>query len=206
MFVAALVVTGVLALANWWSRLADNDWVEEITKPLVTIGAIAVALTGGGPTKVVVVCVVALVFCLIGDIALLPRVDKFIVGLAAFLVGHLAFDVMFFVDCLRSARLAGLALVVVGIVAAVAAPTILSGAAAHKISKPVALYLLVISSMVVFGWATGNWAAMAGSVAFIISDTILGWREFVSKRPWMPVAIMVTYHLAIVLLAIAPAV
>ena len=28
-----------------------------------------------------------------------------------------------------------------------------------------------------------------------MSDTILGWRRFVGSKAWMPVAIMVTYHL-----------
>ncbi|HQV56668.1 MAG TPA: lysoplasmalogenase family protein, partial [Ilumatobacteraceae bacterium] len=139
MFVASIVITAVLALGNWWSRLTDNNRAEEITKPLVTVGAIAIALTGGGQTKLVAVCVIALLFCLVGDVALLPRVNKFIVGLAAFLVGHLAFDVMFFVDGLRSARLGGLALVLVGIIGAIAAPTILRGAASHKLSRPVGM-------------------------------------------------------------------
>lgn len=206
MFVVALIVTAVLALANWWSRLLDQDRLEEITKPLVTIGAIVVASSSGGRTSVVIAAVVALAFCLIGDVALLPRVNRFIVGLGAFLLGHAAFDVMFVIDGLRSVRLGGIGLVMTGLLGAIAAPTILRGASAKGLHKPVATYLVVISTMVVLGWATGNWAAMVGSVAFIVSDTILGWREFVYSRRWMPVAIMATYHLAIVMLAVFPAV
>ena len=203
MFVVMLIVTAALALANWWSRVVDNERVEEITKPLVTIATIGIAVSGGGRTAVIVCAVVALVLCLIGDIALLPRVDRFIVGLGAFLLAHAAFDVMFVIDGLDDARLGGIGLVLVGLLGAVAAPTILRGAATKGLHKPVATYLVVISSMVVLGWATGNWAAMVGSIAFVVSDSILGWREFVAKRRWMPLAVMVTYHVAIVMLAVS---
>ena len=64
-------------------------------------------------------------------------------------------------------------------------------------------YLVVICSMCVLGWATGNWLIMLGSAAFIISDSILGWGQFVAERDWMHVAIMVTYHVAIVSLALS---
>jgi uncharacterized membrane protein YhhN len=50
--------------------------------------------------------------------------------------------------------------------------------------------------MVASAAGAGNWWAVAGAVLFLTSDTILGWRQFVSQRSWMPVAIMVTYHLA----------
>jgi hypothetical protein len=44
---------------------------------------------------------------------------------------------------------------------------------------------------------------MLGSAAFIVSDTILGWGQFVVERSWMHLAIMVTYHVAIVSLALS---
>ena len=54
----------------------------------------------------------------------------------------------------------------------------------------------MISLMVAAAAAAGNAWAVAGAVLFLASDTILGWRQFVAQRPWMPVTIMVTYHLA----------
>jgi hypothetical protein len=30
---------------------------------------------------------------------------------------------------------------------------------------------------------------------FVASDSVLGWRQFVGSSRWMPVTIMVTYHL-----------
>ena len=54
----------------------------------------------------------------------------------------------------------------------------------------------MISLMVAVGRRGRQRWAVAGAVLFLTSDTILGWRQFVSQRPWMPVTIMVTYHLA----------
>ena len=68
---------------------------------------------------------------------------------------------------------------------------------------PVLAYLCVISAMAAFGWATGLPWVIAGSTLFVISDAILGWGQFVRRRAWMPVAIMVTYHGAIGALALS---
>ena len=201
MFVVALIVAGVLALANWWSRHTDDVRLEMISKPLTTIAAIGVALTADGPGDATAAAVAALVLCLLGDVALLPAVDKFVAGLAAFLFGHIAFIGMAGYIGLRSWTLAGIAMVASALVAALYGVQILRGAMMQKLQKPVAMYLLVISAMCVFGWATKNWLVCLGSAAFIVSDTILGWRTFVNETKWSPVAIMVTYHVAIISLA-----
>ncbi len=49
--------------------------------------------------------------------------------------------------------------------------------------------------MAVTAAGAGNGWAVVGAALFVTSDTILGWRNFVSRRPWMPLAVMVTYHL-----------
>ena len=201
MFVVALIVAAVLALANWWSRWTNDGRLELVTKPLTTIAAIGVALAADGPGDATAAAVAALVLCLIGDVALLPAVDKFVAGLAAFLFGHIAFIGMAGYIGLKSWTLAGIVMVVCAIVVALFGVQILRGATLQKLQKPVAMYLLVISTMCVFGWATRNWLVCLGSAAFIISDTILGWRTFVKETKWSPVAIMVTYHVAIISLA-----
>ena len=52
------------------------------------------------------------------------------------------------------------------------------------------------------GVATGRPAAIAGSALFVLSDSILGWRQFVGPKRWMPLAVMVTYHGALLGLAL----
>ncbi len=200
------VATGAVAFANWYSRWKPSDRIELVSKPLTTLGAIVVAALAGGPRPATILAVIALVFCLVGDIALMAVVDRFVVGLGAFLLGHVAFMVMFVSRGLHNRTLAGVAVIgVVALLGVVAVP-ILRGAAVKGFAAPVRGYLLVISVMCVIGWATGNWLVVVGATAFIVSDSILGWDEFVAVAKWRHVAIMVTYHVAIVSLALSLAV
>ncbi len=204
MFALAAALTAVAVLANWWSRWVGDrrgHSVERISKPAATIGTILMAATAGGGRGVTVAALVALVLCLVGDIALLPDVDRFLLGLVAFLGGHLAFAVMLAMAGLHHGALAGIGLIVVGAIGGVVAAPILRGAARQHLGVPVAVYLAVISTMAVLGWATGNWLFLVGGTAFVVSDAILGSGRFVAERRWTPLAVMVTYHLAIVALA-----
>src|SRR5205085_1515979 len=54
---------------------------------------------------------------------------------------------------------------------------------------------LVLSPMVSAALATGIGLAIAGAVLFFASDTLIAWNRFVAPRPWMRLAIIVTYHL-----------
>jgi uncharacterized membrane protein YhhN len=196
------IATAIAAIANWYSRVKVNDRVELISKPLTTVGAIAIAACADGPRP----ATIALALCLIGDVALLPAVDRFVVGLAAFLLGHIAFIVMFAQRGFDRWGLSGIAIVGVAALLGTAAVPIVRGAATKGFGVPVRAYLVVISAMFVLGWATGNWLIMLGSTAFIASDSILGWGQFVAERRWMHLAIMVTYHVAIVSLALSLAI
>ncbi len=197
----ALAATMIAAIVNWYSRWKPNDRIELVSKPLATIGAIVVAALADGPDGATIVTIAALALCLLGDVALLPAVDRFVVGLAAFLLGHVAFIVMFVSRGLDRWPLAIVAIVGCALLLGTVAGPVVSGAAKKGFGLPVRAYLVVISSMCVVGWATGNWLIMLGAMAFIISDTILGWGQFVAERTWMHLAIMVTYHIAIVSLA-----
>ncbi len=135
--------------------------------------------------------------------ALLHVVDQFVVGLAAFLLGHIAFIVMFAERGFDRWPMAGVGVLGCALLIGGVAMPIVRGASAKGLGIPVRAYLVVISSMTVLGWATGNWLIMVGATAFIVSDSILGWGQFVAERTWMHVAIMVTYHLAIVSLALS---
>jgi uncharacterized membrane protein YhhN len=201
--IVACIATAIAALANWYSRVKHDDRVELISKPLTTIGAIAIAALADGPRPATIVATIALALCLAGDVALLPMVDQFVVGLAAFLLGHIAFIVMFAQRGFDRWPMAGVAIVGCAVLVGTIAAPIVRGAAAKGFGIPVRAYLAVIMSMTVLGWATGNWLIIAGATAFIISDSILGWGVFVAERNWMHLAIMVTYHVAIVSLALS---
>lgn len=209
--VALGIAAAIVCAVNWVSRWRGSLPLELFTKPTATvlIAALGVACAVDGrehaPTAALAAGIVGFVCCLAGDIALLPAVDRFVVGLGAFLVGHLAFVVMFAVLGLDVWWLGVIALGGAAVVAAVVGRPIVAGAVAKApaYAMPVRAYLAVISVMAVVGWATGRPAAVLGSASFVASDSVLGWEQFVSERRWMPVVIMVTYHGALAGLALS---
>ena len=200
-----LAATGLCALANWWSRIAHSDRLETWAKPLTTMFVIGLALANESPTAQVATAVLALVFCLWGDIALMAPIDNFVLGLASFLIGHVVFVALFSQYGMPRVTLGVVALALMAVLAATAGRRIVSGAVAQDPSLriPVVAYLVVISAMTACGWATGRGWVIAGATLFVISDSLLGWRAFVRERSWMGVAVMVTYHGAIVSLALS---
>ncbi len=212
------VLIGCVAAAiHWWTRLpiaprrrgagtarARSGAIEAVTKVLATVAAIGVAAASGAPADRRIVVVVALVLCLAGDIALLASVDRFVIGLGAFLLAHVVFVVAFVRDGLHPGWRTTVALVACGIVIATVGRRILRGARGHDaaLAMPVGAYLATISTMAVVGWATRSPWVWLGATSFVVSDAVLGWEEFVERRPLMPVAVMTTYHLAIFALAL----
>lgn len=203
----AVLITCIagVAVANWLSRYSGRSLWEEITKPTVTVLVIVLAATGHEAASARLFAVVALTLCLVGDVALLPRFDRFVVGLGAFLLGHLVFIPMFLVLGWENTAMALAALVVVAAVAAFVGRPIVRAAARSdaRLRAPVALYLAVISAMGVVAWGHGRASAVVGAVAFVLSDALLGWNRFVRPRRWMTTAVMVTYHVAITALALS---
>lgn len=210
MQVVLLVATGLAALTNWWSRLRGADRVELWAKPLTTMLVIGLAIANSSPTGQVATAVIALVLCLEGDIALMSAVDNFVLGLASFLLGHLVFIYLFVQYEMPELWLGALALALVLALAATVGRRVVAAAAAEqpKLRLPVIAYLVVISAMAVCGWATGRGWVIAGTTLFVISDSLLGWRQFVRtpsrfSDTTTSVAVMVTYHGAIISLALS---
>ena len=68
---------------------------------------------------------------------------------------------------------------------------------------PVLTYVVVIGSMGVAASWGHHWAAPIGAAAFVVSDLTLADNKFVTSRRWSPLAVMVTYHLALALLVLS---
>jgi alkenylglycerophosphocholine hydrolase len=198
--VALLIGVGSAATANWISRWRPNNALETITKPLTTvlIVALAVALRTAHP-DVRWFVVAALIFCLIGDVLLMPLVDSFEGGLGAFLIGHLLFAVAVFRRPHGHVALAGLALIPLAVVIGRFGPAIVKGARQRAAALGIAVtaYLVVIASMAALVSLTGSPWAIAGAAFFVLSDTLLGYDLFARPFASARVAIMVTYHLAL---------
>jgi uncharacterized membrane protein YhhN len=177
-------VAVVAALANWWSRWRDHRPTEVWSKPLTLLALIgvAVALDPVDPT-VRVWFVVALVLSLAGDVFLLGGDRWFVAGLGSFLLGHLAYVVGFAVG-----RRGGGGLCSLQPHAWWCSHSRSADGSLHlqpkgdrKLRVPVAAYLGVISMMVMSAAAVWNAWALLGAVTFLVSDTVLGWRQFVER-------------------------
>ena len=199
----AAALTAVLAVVDWRAVARDDRRTERWAKPAVVGGLIVVALlvgAAGSPSGRWVL--LALALGLLGDVLLVPDVDRFVGGLVAFLLGHLAWVAACVTVGLERPGLAWVGVAVLGF-ALVAGRRILPSA--HRdggaaLAGAVAAYMLVIGVMSVAGWATGRLLAGIGATLFVVSDTVLAEARFVTGRRWSRPVVMVTYHLAQALL------
>jgi alkenylglycerophosphocholine hydrolase len=195
----------VSALGSWHSRYWEVPWLERITKPLTT--ALIVAMAAIIPATYPAVrwwVVVGLVACLVGDVLLMPAIDRFEGGLGAFLVGHLLFGVAALRRSHSAWAWAAVALVALLAVGWLFGRSIIGGARGKdpKLGGAVTAYLVVISTMAVLVALTGSWLAVIGAVFFVASDTLLGYNMFVRPVSAAKVGIMATYHVALIALSL----
>ncbi len=192
-------IFAVAAVANWWSRLGEGRRRTELwSKPLALTALIVVAVALEPVDQLVRAWfVVALVCSLAGDVFLLYGEKYFVLGLVSFLFAHLAYTFGFLaVDGWSWAGfLVGVMMMAV-LAIAVGVRIVRAARREERVLGPaVSSYLVAISLMFCAAMATGSTWAIIGAALFVASDSVLGWRQFVADARWMPVTIMVTYHL-----------
>ena len=193
---ALLIVAAVVMMTDWWAVWSGRPAVEQAAKPAVMVALVALALTvDAEPSGVVPWMVAALACGLVGDVALLPTVDRFIIGLAAFLVGHVAYVIAFIIMWDPDAWLVVGAFGAAALLAAFGIPIVRS-VRSSRLAGPVVVYIAVSAAVMVAGSGTGRWLAAVGVLAFGLSDGLLGHDRFVTPRPRGRVAVHVLYHLA----------
>ncbi len=130
--------------------------------------------------------------------------ELFVFGLGAFLLAHVAYIVGFAIATLEVGTVgAGVALV--AIAAATIGVRIVRAVRSRQAALlgPVAIYMTVISGMVVLAFGSAEPLAIAGALLFYSSDTLIAWDRFVGSMRWARPAIMSTYHLAQVALVVS---
>ena len=190
------------------TKYNDNARVHYIFKPLTTILIIAIAIIAGWPNKddYFYLVFIGLLFCLAGDVFLMLPPDKFIAGLASFLVAHLLF-ISAFVTVYGKINWF---LLLFFVILAMALYKILLPFLG-KMKIPVFLYVLAI---MVMAWrASENWlahfamlsygAAAIGSLFFMLSDTLLAFNKFKKKFKSADFLVLSTYFAAIYFIAIS---
>jgi uncharacterized membrane protein YhhN len=203
---AFLVATGAAALLDWYAISRRPTPLEYLAKPatLVLLVCVALALDPTNDAQRAWF-VAALVLSLAGDVFLMLPNDMFVPGLAAFLLGHLAYVVGFAQLSLAPVALA-IAAIVIAAIAVPLAIRLARGARASgqaAVVGPVMAYVGVIGAMATCALASGNVVAAVGALLFMTSDALIGWTRFVSAKAWGPLAIIVTYHVGQVLLVLS---
>ena len=163
------------------------------------------AVLGAAGTTAGTWLLVALFFGTLGDLALLSdSEDRFRAGVAAFLVGHLAYLACFVTLGLPRPGWAWLVLAVL-LVSTVATRGVVPATHALggvRLSVPVAVYTLVIGAMAVTAWFTGEPLIALGATIFVASDATLSIDRFVRPLPSGHLWVMVTYHVGQVLIVL----
>lgn len=190
-----LAIAALAMLCDWWAVSTGRLHVERVAKPAVMVALIVVAtVIDMEPAVLRPWIIAALVGGLLGDVLLLPEVDRFLFGLVAFLCGHVCYVVAFAMDWnpgwLIAAGVAGLMAMVV-----LAGLSILRAVASTGMFVPVALYFAVSIAVVLVAAASGRWLLFAGALTFATSDSILGHDRFVDREAEHRTAVHVTYHL-----------
>jgi uncharacterized membrane protein YhhN len=203
-----LVLTALAAVADWIAVARGMHRAELVLKPL-TLALLVVAAAGADLGSIKPFVVAALVLGLIGDIALMFSTEgsadsAFIAGLSAFLLGHLAYIVAFLKYGQHTAQLLGGLLIAIGVMALLL-PRILAGVrrvGGAQMLGPVVGYITALTAMGVLAIGTGSTATAIGGALFVASDATLAWQRFVAPLPRGPVIVIVTYHLAQILILI----
>jgi uncharacterized membrane protein YhhN len=178
--ISIVLVAGLLAILGAERHVR---WLEVVFKPLATIAL--VAIVGWPETTFARLVVGGIALSVVGDVALLWKGNgAFIVGLAAFLLAHVAYVVAFVGHAFFSPHV-----IAVGVVVTVVTTTVLRAIwkGAAGLHAPTVAYGVVISAMVVSASATlggslpGAAFAAVGAALFYGSDTSLALNRF--RRP-----------------------
>jgi uncharacterized membrane protein YhhN len=199
---AALWLTGMLAILGAEKKVR---WLEVVFKPLATM--VCFVVVGVPETAFARWITAGIALSVVGDIALLGNSDRaFMVGLAGFLLAHVAYVIGFLGVAVWSPHVAVVAVGMLGSSLWLLNAIWKGTAGMHA---PVIAYAVVISVMVVAASATIGGplemapAAAIGAVLFYTSDSTLALNRFSRPIPHIPFWSMGVYWLGQLGIAIA---
>jgi len=205
--VFAIVIAAVLAIRAH-SLEPEQRWQVYAFKPLATLLALALALSLSPARPEYQWAIAAgLLFSTAGDVFLMLPRDRFVAGLASFLVAHLCYVGAFSIGVpFGAAPLLWLPFFAAGgVVLALVWPGL-----KPALRAPVAVYVIVIAAMA--GQATGRWYASGSAVAlvaavgaglFVVSDAVLAIDRFRWKFRAARAVTLATYWAAQLLIALS---
>ncbi len=172
-----------------------------IFKPLTTVLIIVFALlrNPGVSDTYTMLIIVGLLFSLAGDVFLMLPSDRFLAGLGSFLLAHICYILAFASDF--GPYTGWVFLIPITGYAFIFLRTLLPYTCNLKI--PVIVYSLILGIFLwqAMGraWYLGDHSplwALAGSILFVASDSILAYVYFLKSFKWSQVFILTTYWMA----------
>lgn len=215
-----LVLIALLgAIIDWFA--VENKWkvVEYFAKPSVAFLLIIWLLLLGGYQGQLLFFTLGLIFCMAGDIFLLLSRRFFVSGLMAFLIAQVTF-IIGINQTFPPINLVSIVILILVVLTTarlyLRIATGLSQKDHAKLRIPILFYCIVIGLMLVSALLTlvrpnSEWGAFpallisTGALLFYISDATNAWERFIVSLPHGGLAIMVTYHLALILIAVSAA-
>ena len=198
------IALAVAALADWRAVARGQREVEPLAQPAFMVLLIPLAwLLHADGVSYVQFLLAGLVLSLVGDVLLLGDSDvHFLGGLIAFLLGHLAYIAAFRRVPGDGPIWPGVLLVVLAVGVVVWVRLLPRLRADWREGGPLVLYAAIIGAMAALAWATGLWVVGLGATLFLVSDTVLAYQRFEGDLPHGRLVVMVTYHLAQVLIVV----
>lgn len=187
--VYTLIVTGLVL-----AELREARRWQCVLKPLAALGFCLLAVAAGAFSSVYGHLIfLALIFCAVGDLALLSRGSEklFQLGMAAFAIGHLIYAYAFFRIGFNPAW-AVPALIVMGGTGVM----MLNYLRPHmpvNMRVSVSAYIAIITAMVVTAFGSKSPLIIMAALMFAISDMFVARDRFVSKNPRHAIAISPLY-------------
>ena len=206
-------ITSILALVAVSLLLSAlplyEPWLTYIFKPVATALILAISLRNWRQqaSPLALWISLGLFLSLIGDILLMLPGNLFLYGLTAFLLAHISYLVGFARDVKFPARVSVwiLYLAIIGSFYEFLRPTIPPG-----LRLPVAIYVFVVTSMAAQSMGrflilknNAAFCAAAGTLLFVLSDSLLSFDRFRASIPWASFFILVSYYAAQWLIALS---
>lgn len=198
----ALAVT---AVADWVAVARADGASERFAKPVFMILLLAFAwLLHADEVTQGRWLLLGLLLCLAGDVLLLDSdvERRFRLGLTAFLAAHLAYLVALVQMPHADAQWLGILMVLVVLLLALVGGLLPMLRRDPAAGGPPTAYALVLSGFAGYAWFTGHLLLGIGASLFVLSDALIGFTRFVRDIPHSHVVVMVTYHLAQVLIVV----
>jgi uncharacterized membrane protein YhhN len=207
-----------IAILDWIGIARGWRKSGYLTKPGVILALLLWLILVGGLHGRLAWFAIGLLCSLAGDVFLMLPRERFLAGLVAFLLAHLAYIVGFTPD-LPPLNLASLFLAVLVILnASLIASRIVAGMQTTRNTRlkiPVLFYVVVIDLMLFSAALTlvrPEWSALSallasiGAYLFFLSDTLLGWNKFVAPLRNGQLLVRIAYQVGQGLIVIGAAI